>query len=132
MRLNSGTYDAPTDQSNVRLERWLDARFGSLPKELKNRLKAKWRAINHWHKMERHVWFALRDLTSMRTPEGKARALIRLEAAYKARNEAKHAAERAHFKAGHLALNGKLRHLNLSTEIWDLLQKHPGFYPPRL
>ncbi len=113
-----------------RYEAWVRDKFEGLePKALHDRAIEKWMKIREWHLAEREVWRALYKWSCMRTTYGQQRALNALRKAYAERNEKYSAAANAHFAVSPFT-NKRLRR-QCSKLVFELLCRHPGFFPPR-
>ena len=113
----------------TRYEVWLDKMFKGLPDELKKHAVEKWLKIREWHLAERMVWRALSKWRSVSTPGGKQRALDNLRKRYETRCETLKAASDAHFAIS--VRMTKDLHRAVSREVYDMIVRHPGWFPPR-
>jgi hypothetical protein len=112
-----------------RYEAWLAKRFAGLPEDVIKVATEKWMKIREWHLSERKVWRALYKWSCMRTAVGQQNALDALRKAYADRNNRLDAAEKAHYALS--PFTGKRVRRACSREVYDMLVRHPGWYPPR-
>lgn len=127
--LSFASYNVPIAQAGPRFKAYLKRKFTCLPTPARGLATNKWLKIRIWHLAEKRVWRALHTLATCKTDKTRAHALLKLMATYEVRNEVYKDAVDAHFRVcRHMSY---LLKQDWPEEVRVMLNRHPGFFPPR-